>query len=79
MSPPGQWIEIAEKVSINDRNTLDKDVKLFFGTGQAVLDASIAAWDSKRYYDAVRPISTIRHQFRNQWIRAWAGTGQGTQ
>lgn len=79
VSPPGQWIQIAEQVSKNDANTLDKDVKLFFGVGQAVLDASIAAWDSKRAYDSVRPISAIRNYFRGQTIRAWAGTGLGTQ
>lgn len=79
VSPPGQWIQIAEQASIYDRNTLDKDVKQFFGVGQAVLDASIAAWDTKRFYDSVRPITAIRYYFRNQRIRAWAGPGLGTQ
>jgi len=79
VSPPGQWMQIAEQVSAYDVATLDRDVKLFFATGQAVLDASIAAWDSKRFYDSVRPISAIRYYFRNQVISAWGGPGQGTQ
>lgn len=79
VSPPGQWVQIAEQVSINDRNTLDRDVKLFFGTGQAVLDASIAAWDTKLAYDSVRPITAIRYYFRNQMVLAWGGPGKGAQ
>ena len=79
VSPPGQWMQIAEQVSANDGNTLDKDVKLFFAVGQAVLDASIAAWDTKRVYDSVRPITAIRYYFRGQTIRAWAGPGLGTR
>jgi hypothetical protein len=65
-------------VSAYDNATLDRDVKLFFATGQAVLDASIAAWDAKRAYDSVRPISAIRYFYRGQTIRSWGGPGQGT-
>lgn len=79
VSPPGQWMQIAEQVSANDAATLDRDVKLFFATGQAVLDASIAAWDAKRFYDSVRPITAIPYYFRGQTISAWGGPGQGTQ
>ena len=78
VSPPGQWMQIAEQVSANDGNTLDKDVKLFFGAGQALLDASIAAWDAKRAYDSVRPITGVRYYLRGQTIRAWGGPGLGT-
>ena len=77
VTPPGQWTEIAEIVSATDRNSIDADVKLFFALGQAMLDASIAAWDAKRAYDSVRPISAIRYYFRGQTIRSWQGEGQG--
>jgi hypothetical protein len=79
VSPPGQWIEMAEQTSRKDGNSLDKDVRLFFGVGQAVLDASIAAWDTKRVYDSVRPITAIPYYFRDKTIRAWGGPGRGTQ
>jgi hypothetical protein len=39
--------------------TRDEDVKQFFGAGQAVLDAGIAAWEAKRAWDSVRPITAI--------------------
>jgi hypothetical protein len=79
VSPPGQWIQLAMQVSDQDRNDLDRDVKLFFTTSQALLDASIAAWDAKRYWDNARPITAIPYYFRNQHIRAWGGPGLGTQ
>lgn len=79
VSPPGQWLQIAEAVSNHDRNSLERDVKLFFGVSQALLDAGIAAWDAKRAYDTARPVSAIPYYFRNQSIRAWAGPGQGAQ
>lgn len=78
VTPPGQWTRFAEIVSEQDGNSLNRDVKLFFAIAQAALDASIASWDAKRTYDSVRPISAIRHHFRGQMIRSWAGPGLGT-
>ena len=79
VTPPGQWSKFAELVSANDNNTLDQDVVLFFVLGQAMLDASIACWEAKRYYDSVRPVTAIRWFYRGQTISAWGGPGQGTQ
>ena len=52
---------------------------MFFVLGNALLDASIAVWDSKRFYDYVRPISAIRYLFDGHVIRAWGGPGQSIQ
>jgi hypothetical protein len=79
VTPPGQWLQVAEQVAANDRNNLARDVKLFFAVAQAGLDASIAAWDTKRAYDQVRPVSVIPRVFRGRSIRAWGGPGRGTQ
>ena len=79
VTPPGQWCKFAEIVSATDRNSLDQDVVLFFFLGQAMLDASIAAWDCKTAYDSARPITVLRHFYRGQQISAWAGPGLGTQ
>jgi hypothetical protein len=54
-------------------------VKMFFVLGNALLDASIAVWECKTFYDYVRPVSAIRHLLAGQMIRAWAGPGLGTQ
>lgn len=79
VTPPGQWLQVAEQVAAIDGNGLKRDVKLFFAVAQAGLDASIAAWDAKRAYDQARPISVIPVLYRGQTILAWGGPGLGTQ
>jgi hypothetical protein len=79
VTPPGQWCNFAATVAATDGNTLDQDVVLFFTLGQAMLDASIAAWDCKVAYDSARPITLLRNYYAGQSIRAWAGPGLGTQ
>jgi hypothetical protein len=66
--PPGHWCLFAQVVSRRDNHTLDADVRLFFALTNALLDASIAAWDAKRAYDSVRPITAVRFLFNNQFI-----------
>ncbi len=77
VTPPGQWMQIAELVSTHDGNSLDRDVMLFSLVAQAMLDASIAAWESKRYHDSVRCITTIRQLYQGQMIEGWLGVGKG--
>lgn len=74
--PPGHWGRFAEYVSLRDKHSLDDDVKLFFALSNAMLDAGIAAWDAKRAFDSVRPITAIRVLFKGQSIRAWGGPGR---
>jgi hypothetical protein len=76
--PPGHWgCTFAQYVSARDRHDLDTDVKLFFLVGNALLDASIACWDLKRFYDSVRPVTAIPYLFRNHKIRGWNGNSFG--
>src|SRR5262249_588294 len=77
--PPGHWRLFAHFVSQRDHLTLDQDVKLFFALSNAVFDASIAAWDAKRVYDSVRPVTAIHALFQGKKVQAWAGPYQGTQ
>ena len=78
-TPPGHWNALAHGVSYRDHYTIDHDVKLYFALNGAVFDSSIAAWEAKRYYDFIRPVSAIRHHYAGQMIEAWAGPGRGTQ
>jgi hypothetical protein len=78
-TPPGHWCLFAQFISTRDRHSLDDDVKMFFALTNALLDAGIAAWDAKRAYDSVRPITAIRYLFAGQEIRAWAGRFKGIQ
>jgi len=76
--PPGHWALFAQFVSRRDGHSLDDDVKVFFTLGNGLLDASIVAWDAKRHWDYVRPITAIRFLYRGQTVQGWGGPGQGT-
>ncbi len=76
--PPGHWALFAQFVSQRDHHTLDEDVKMFFALSNAIFDAGIAAWDTKRAYDSVRPITAISLLYKGKTIRAWGGPGKGT-
>lgn len=73
----GHWLRFAMDVSRRDRNGLDRDVKLFFTVGNVAMDAFIAAWDSKRYYDSSRPWTLVRHLYAGKTVKGWAGPGKG--
>jgi len=72
-TPPGHWNVIANYVADHPLvvkriagtgpivNDLEWDVKMYLGLNGAVHDAAIACWDSKEFYDYVRPISMIRY------------------
>jgi hypothetical protein len=82
--PPGQWNLFAEFVSRRDHagaqsHGVEADVKLFFALTNAISDAGCCAWDNKRTFNSVRPITAIRSLFRGQSVRAWAGPFQGTR
>ncbi len=73
----GHWLRFAQHVSRRDKYDLDRDAKLFFAVGNAALDAFIAAWESKRHYDSSRPWTLVRHYYKGQQVRGWAGAGKG--
>jgi hypothetical protein len=82
--PPGHWNLFAQFVSRRDQHGahshgVEQDVKLFFALTNAISDAGCCAWDNKRAFNSVRPITAIRTLFRGQSVRAWAGPNQGTK
>ena len=75
--PPGHWTLFAEVVSQRDRHSLDEDVKMFFILGNAVMDAGIAVWEGKRWFDSERPITAIRFLKAGQLIEGFVpGVGR---
>jgi hypothetical protein len=82
--PPGHWNLFAQFVARRDHHGVqsrgvEQDVKLFFALTNAISDAGCCAWDNKRAFNSVRPITAIRTLFRGQAVRAWAGPFQGTK
>lgn len=73
----GHWLKFAQMVSRRDRNDLDRDVKLFFTVGNVAMDAFIACWETKRYYDTSRPWTLVRYYYAGKTIDGWGGPGKG--
>src|SRR6185312_5320345 len=57
----GHWLRFAQDVCRRDRHDIDQDVKIFFTIGNVAMDAFIACWEAKRYYDSSRPWTLVRH------------------
>src|SRR5438874_2017441 len=82
--PPGHWNLFAQQVAHRDSTgdselDLDRAVKLFFALTNAVFDAGCCAWDNKRAFASLRPITAIRYLFAGRRIRDWACPGRGTE
>jgi hypothetical protein len=73
----GHWLRFAQDVSRRDRHTLEQDVKLFFAVSNVAMDAFIAAWESKRFYDTSRPWTLVRQQYADAELDGWCGPGKG--
>ena len=78
--PPGHWALITQVLSRKRGHSLDTDAKLFFALGNALMDASIAAWATKYRWDFVRPITGIRSRYKGKPVTSWLGPylGYGT-
>jgi hypothetical protein len=77
VTPAGHWNLFAQWVAGRDANTIDKDARLFFALNGALLDASVSAWDAKRAWNSIRPISAVRWLRKGQVIQAWGGPYKG--
>ena len=75
----GHWLKFAQDVSRRDDHTLDQDVKMYFFNQVVAMDAFIASWDSKMYYDYARPYALVHEYYENQIIKAWGGEGKGIE
>jgi membrane-associated phospholipid phosphatase len=78
-TPPGHWCLFGQFVSARDQHGLDDDIVFFFALANAVFDAGIAAWDAKRFYISVRPVTAIHYLYVGQPVMAWAGPCLDTQ
>ncbi|HEY6409096.1 MAG TPA: vanadium-dependent haloperoxidase [Ktedonobacteraceae bacterium] len=82
-TPPGHWelfaqFASAQFISHQNKHDISGDVKMFFALSNAVFDAGIAAWDAKRTYDYVRPITAVRYLNAGHPLVCWGGPGNGT-
>ncbi|MRI02280.1 phosphatase PAP2 family protein [Kriegella sp. EG-1] len=73
----GHWLKFAQDVSERDSHTLDQDVKMYFYNQVVAMDAFIASWDSKMFYDYARPFALVHEYYTGKIITGWGGEGKG--
>ncbi|MEH6407690.1 MAG: vanadium-dependent haloperoxidase [Leeuwenhoekiella sp.] len=73
----GHWLNFAQAVSERDNHTLDEDVKMYFLCQITAMDAFIACWDAKMFYDSPRPYALVHKYYEDQIITAWGGPDKG--
>lgn len=73
----GHWFIFAQFISVRDNHNIDDDVKMYFLCQTTAMDAFIAAWDSKMFYDFARPYALVHQYFQDQVIKAWGGPEAG--
>lgn len=73
----GHWLVFAQEVSIRDQHVLDEDVKMYFLVQATAMDAFIASWETKMYYDYARPYALVHDYYQGQIIKAWGGPESG--
>lgn len=74
-TPPGHWNQIAHGVVIRENMGLADELAFYLALNGALHDAAIAAWDAKRVYDYVRPITAIRTLYAGMQVTSWAFGG----
>lgn len=73
----GHWLKFAQDISRRDSHTLDQDVKMYFYNQVVAMDAFIASWDSKMFYDYARPYALVHEYYKGKTITAWGGPEKG--
>tara|TARA_R110002020_G_scaffold387546_1_gene598305 strand:+ start:109137 stop:110636 length:1500 start_codon:yes stop_codon:yes gene_type:complete len=73
----GHWLNFAQAVSERDNHNLDEDVKMYFLCQITAMDAFIACWDAKMFYDSARPYALVHQYYEDQIITAWGGANDG--
>lgn len=58
--PPGHWHHFALQLAAERQLGLAAIIQLLFAQSNAVFDAGIVAWDSKRFFDSVRPLTAVQ-------------------
>ncbi|CAF2183104.1 unnamed protein product [Rotaria magnacalcarata] len=77
--PPHFCNLIVRVIALQQNNSLEDNARLFALVNYTMADASIAAWDSKYYYNIWRPILSIRQRTTSNVVdRNWRPLGAPT-
>jgi len=73
----GHWLMFAQELSVKRKHSLDDDVKMYFLNQIVAMDAFIASWDTKMFYDYARPYALVHEYYGEKIIEGWKGFGKG--
>lgn len=76
---PSRWNSFAQMIALRAHYTLAQNITLFFTLTNALFDASIACWATKRAYSSPYPLTAIHYLFNGKQVRAWGGPSRGVQ
>jgi PAP2 superfamily len=68
MSPPGHWIHIACNVAVKENYDAIKTAALVSQTAIAIFDVIISCWETKYYYNYIRPETFINKYIDKDWL-----------
>jgi len=71
--PPGWWLETSVDLVEAQGLDLEPALKILFSVSQAVFDSGIAAWDTKYYFNSVRPYTAANQIFLGSIIPSFRG------
>lgn len=75
--PPGHWHDITLELTRSRGLSFEDTLRVLFLQANAVFDAGIAAWDTKRFYDSSRPVTVLQCLHAGKDVTAWKGPYQG--
>ena len=75
--PPGHWRCSPRRCRGSGRTPSTRTPSCSSRLGNALMDASIASWAAKYQYDSVRPMTAIRHRYKDKSVNSWLGPGKG--
>lgn len=73
----GHWLVLAQLLSEKRDHSLEEDVKMYFLNQITAMDAFIASWDTKMYYDYARPYALVHEYYKDKMIYGWKGYEEG--
>ena len=68
MSPPGHWVHIACNIAAKEKYDDIKIASLVSQTAIAIFDVIISCWETKYYYNYIRPETFINKYIDKDWV-----------
>ncbi len=71
MSPPGHWVHIACNVTAKENYSAIKTASVIAQTAISIADAIISCWETKYFYNYIRPESYLNAYIRKYIDKDW--------